>query len=414
MDIRNVERTDNTITILHCNHAKCASDFLRAVKVTISRGYKEIIIKSQAESIYPNACVPIAGMIQHYKAQGISFIFNLPENCYLAKCGLVDPFDKTREEIQCEAHPFGKIFRYETSGQVADLTQAFINSISHQSVCEKGIIDGMIWCINEVMDNVLLHSEGDYGLVMAQYHPATKHVVLCVYDSGVGIYSTLMNSKHQPRSEIDALSLAVQEGVGDGKGQGNGLFGLHQIILENHGRLTITSGASSMMLLDDGTFNKFEYVPTISYKNKGTIIDFQLDLNKEIDIEKIFSSIGGFDGFDIRIDNMLDEKDCIHYDVFENGQGTATREAGEYLRNDIENIIKREACKIILDFSKVQTVSSSFIDELVAKLVLNIGFLTFNSLISIIGMNKSVSFLCQRSLYMRIHDEWDKMKTSAN
>ena len=104
---------------------------------------------------------------------------------------------------------------------------------------------------------------------------------------------------------------------------------------------------------------------------------------------------------------MLSETDdFIHYNVFDNSQGTGTREAGERLRNDVINTIRRKGRSIILDFAQVQTVSSSFIDEFIAKLVLQMGFIAFNKLVRIINMNDRVSLLCERSLYMRISDEW--------
>ena len=162
------------------------------------------------------------------------------------------------------------------------------------------------------------------------------------------------------------------------------------------------------MLLDDGCISKYERLPFISYGSKSTTVDFQIDLNNPVNLDRVFKSIGGFDGFDIRIDDMLNESGHLEYDVFKNGQGTATREAGMYLRNDIENILRREKTKIILDFSNVRTVSSSFIDELIAKLVLEIGFVNFNDLIQIKGMNSDVKLLCERSLYMRIFEEWKK------
>lgn len=164
------------------------------------------------------------------------------------------------------------------------------------------------------------------------------------------------------------------------------------------------------MLTKEGEIKKFEHIPFISYENKGTVVDFQLDLNKSIDIKKVFSSIGGFDGFDIRIDNMLDDANNLIYDVFENGQGTATREAGEYLRTDIENILRRQRSVIVLDFKNVKAVSSSFIDELVAKLVLDLGFITFNAAIRLANMTDDIAYLCERSLYMRIHDSWKTSK----
>ena len=364
----NIVRKDNVITLKYCSHPKCVSEFLCALKDAVQRDYKEIIIKSDARSIYPNACVPIAGIIDYYVQDGVSFIYDIDRCSYLSKCGFTSPFILSREELQSEKHPFDKIFLYEDSGQVADITQAYVDAISHQSLCE--------------------------------------HIVFCIYDSGVGIYNTMSNSTHKPTSEIDALSLAIQEGVGDGKGQGNGLFGLFQIVHDNKGRLTITSGASSLMLQQNGELKKFTQIPFVGYSNRATTIDFQLDLSKSIDIKRLFSSIGGFDCLDIRIDNMLDDSNYVVYDVFQNGKGTATREAGEYIRLDVENILRRDQRGVILDFSNVKTVSSSFVDELVSKMVLDLGFVTFNMTIRLANMNPEISFLCDRAIYMRIADTW--------
>ena len=402
----NAIRTDNIITLKHCNHPKCASDFLRLVKEVLRRGYSEIVIRSDAISVFPNACVPIAGIIDYYTQNGVNFVHDINPDSYLYKCGFMAPFKKSRKELQGEQFPFDKIFYYEDSGQVADITQAYIDAISHQSLCETGVLNGLTWCINEVMDNVLVHSECSHGLVMAQYHSTSKHIVFCIYDSGIGVYNTMKDTAHNPASEIDALSLAIQEGVGDGKGQGNGLFGLYQIVHDNKGSLTITSGASSLMLQQNGELQKFEHVPFIDYRHRATTVDFQLDLNKPIDIKQLFSTIGGFDCFDIRIDNMLNDADYLVYDVFQNGKGTATRDAGAYIRLDVENILRRNQYGVILDFSNTKTVSSSFIDELVSKMVLDLGFVTFNNAIRLVNMNPEISFLCERALYMRISDTW--------
>ena len=140
--------------------------------------------------------------------------------------------------------------------------------------------------------------------------------------------------------------------------------------------------------------------------NHGVIIDFQIDLNKRVNLTSIFATIGGFDSFDKRLDDMVQENDSLLYDVFDNTLGTATREAGRLLRNDIRNIIVRTNAPMVLDFSKVKTVSSSFIDELIAKLVLDFGFVRFNQIITIKGMNETVMHLCNRSVYMRIYEEW--------
>lgn len=241
---------------------------------------------------------------------------------------------------------------------------------------------------------------------MAQYHQAKKVIAICVYDSGIGIFNSLKKTPHHPRTPIDAISLAIQEGVGDGKGQGNGLFGLYQIVTENNGSLNITSGSASIMWPSSGEMKKYKDLPYITRDHNATAIDYRLNLGHDINIQKAFKSIGGFDGFDIRLDYMIQDDDSIKYDIFSNSMGTATRESGEFLRNDILNILTRTNAGIILDFAGVKTVSSSFVDELIAKLVLRLGIIKFNQLIRMINMNDDVKFLCERSIYMRIYEAW--------
>ena len=79
--------------------------------------------------------------------------------------------------------------------------------------------------------------------------------------------------------------MAIQEGVSDGKGQGNGLYGLFQIVNDNNGRLTISSGRSSIML-KNGDLQKFSNNVIVYDTHFGTIVDFQLYLSKKIDIKK--------------------------------------------------------------------------------------------------------------------------------
>lgn len=409
--IINVTSKDNTIQIKGLKHPKSVSDFIIHLDRCVQNGYRNICIKCTAMRIYPNACVPIAGIIQYYKQQGIEFNFEFETDSYLNKCSFSEPYSYTDEDDLDTAYafPLDKIYKFNSSLQVANLSQAYVNTLSSLCECESGVLDSINWCINEVMDNVLTHSECQEGYVMAQFHPTTKHIAFCVYDSGIGIYNTLKDSKHHPRVEIDALTLAIQEGVGDGKGQGNGLYGLYEAVLKNNGILSLTSGQSSIMLTNTGETRKFNNVPTLSDKAKQTIVDFQINLDRKIDFKSIFSSINSrYEAFDIRIDNMLSETDeYIHYDVFALSQGTGTREAGRRLRNDVINTLRREKRVIILDFGKVQTVSSSFIDEFIGKLVLRLGFINFNQIVRIENMNETVTLLCERSLYMRIKDEWE-------
>ena len=397
------------------NHPSCVTSFIRCVNKAIKRKIYQIDIYCNCEkdSIFPDACLPISALIQNYeKLCNVKFNLKISKYSYLEKCCFCEPLLLPLDRLRELKNPFDKVLVFSSNegyeGQIAQITQTFIDYMSRETVCEDGVIKSLIWCINEVMDNVLVHSGENTGYIMAQYHRKKNRLVFCVCDCGIGIFKSLFDSKHKPASEIDALTMAIQEGVGDGKGQGNGLYGLYQIVNENNGKLTISSGKSAIMLSNKG-LQKFDNGAKVSKANPGTIVDFQLDISKKIDIQSALWKINGFDGFDIRIDNMWDSKDnnWLRYNVYENCSGTGTRIAGRELRNDIINTIKRIEAPIILDFEGVKTCSSSFIDEFLCKLFSELGVIEFNKLIKIENMDDFIKHLFERSIYMRIHTEWE-------
>lgn len=407
MRVKNVELINNKIIIRKMNHPSCVTSFIRCVNLCIKRKVKEVDIKIDCfrGSVFPDACLPISVLLRFYPTV-FDIDFNLSNNdSYLKKCGFFEPYDLGAEEIQIFRNPLDKIFvseEREREGQVANLVQAYIDCLSRTAKCGEGVLSGLIWCINEIMDNVLVHSESKCRYVMAQYHKKKKVFALCVYDCGIGIYNSLKSSSHKPASEIDALTLAIQEGVGDGKGQGNGLYGLFKIVKENGGRLVISSGKSTLMLKNN-ELDKFENNTLVSVNYPCTTVDFQLDLSKDIDLQSALNSFSGFDGFDIRIDDMWQDDNVLRYDVFKQSSGTGTRIAGEELRNDVLNTIQRAQAPIILDFANVHACSSSFIDEFLSKMIVEMGLLEFNRLIRIENMNSLVSHLFERSTALRFH-----------
>lgn len=411
-----VTRKDNVITIEAMNHPRCVTDFAWEMIHAQKAGYSDIQIvwTGTDVAIYPNACVPIASMIDFFISEcGFTFEYiGFDEyKGFLNSCHFRHPMVLSEEEIYALPNPFNALIRYENFHQVYAFTQKCIDYITKQETCEKGALDGLQWCINEVMDNVNVHSERGYGFVMAQFHKQHKSVVFCIADSGIGILNSLRKSKHSPSTNIDAISLAIQEGIGDGKGQGNGLFGLYQIIKSNGGRLTIMSHGASIMLSQNGSIKKYDRLPYVNRTYPGTIVDFQMHLNKEVNLSDAFASIGGYDEIDYSIEKYMDDNDIIQFDVFEHCKGTATREAGRLLRNTVTNMIRRASVPTCLDFSKVDMVSSSFIDEFLSKMVIEMGLVQFNQIVRIKEMNRTVSLLFTRSTYMRIHDEWENRGT---
>ncbi len=177
--IRHIILKNNVIYIYQLNHPACVSEFIRCVNICLKNEETSIEVVVKCSAVFPNACLPIAGLIQYYKdVHGVDFRFDIRPQHYLISCGFERPFYLSAKEIKADKHPFDKIICYDKSEQVAELTQSYINAISRSSECASGVIDSLIWCLNEVMDNVLLHSESDCGYILVQYHPQKKHIAI--------------------------------------------------------------------------------------------------------------------------------------------------------------------------------------------------------------------------------------------
>ena len=297
-----------------------------------------------------------------------------------------------------------KIWKFVSADDIYLLINSFVNELSHVIVCEKGVLDGFEWSINEVLDNVLQHSNKSFGYVMGQVHPNSKYFVFCVYDTGQGIYNSLLQSSHQPKNPVAALKLAVKEGITRDKriGQGNGLWGLHQIVSENTGKLNIISN-SACYSLTNSKFKTFDRIPQMPYDN-GCIVDFQIDYSKEISISK---ALGGYEPINLKIEALEDESGIITFDLHKKESGVGTRKSGEQIRNELINVYKQSNKPITIDFYKIKIISSSFADELIGKLVTEFGFYGFNNIIKLKNMNPSVQSIVQRSVAQRMMESFN-------
>jgi hypothetical protein len=416
---QNVVVNKNKVTIYKMENQFCVSDFIRAMqkalryikRASVDDDSIEINCLCAREHIFPDACVPISALIQEYrKIHNVKIDVMVKNNQYLEQCHFESPLNLTADEIKKTHNPLNKIFMYEANDkgcpQAAAINQAFVDKLSKTTLCEEGVLKGMIWCVYEVMDNVILHSKSSRGYVMAQYHKKANRIAICAYDCGIGIKESLIAGGVNANDELEAINLAVQEGVGDGQGQGNGLFGLAQIVKENGGRLAISTGNSTLMFSNSNNEKSWSNNPIVDDCHKSTTVDFQLELSNKTDIKKALKSIGEIDDFDIRIENMVQEQnDLINYKVLEYAEDLGTRQSGKALKTDVLNIIRRKGKPIIIDFSDILIVGSSFIDEFIAKMYVELGSVKFSQLISIKNMNDELLHLCNRAIAMRVNQE---------
>lgn len=398
--IKNVERENDEITLFRLNHSRVISDFIYELKDGINRGFDcfSLNFDSSISGAFPNTCAPLAGLIEYYKRHGVDFDSEVTPDFINATC-LLSPLEVSKNENILGQAPLNKVWRFENSTEINSLVIGFVEEVSKQAVCQEGVIEGLEWCLNEIMDNVLQHSFTSNGYIMGQIHKSTKHIAFCIFDTGQGIFNSLHNTKHAPRSPIDAITLAVKEGVTRDTtiGQGNGLWGLHNIVKENSGVLVITSNSASYMLRMD-EIRTFKHLPVISRDLGSTIIDFQIGFEKGISLPKAL----GNRPINYRLEALEDDKGNISYRVSERSSGTGTRQSGERMRNEIINFYRETDQIIEIDFQGISVISSSFADELIGKLVAEYGFFGFMQIFKLKNMNDIIQSIVNRSVSQRM------------
>ena len=112
-----------------------------------------------------------------------------------------------------------------------------------------------------------------------------------------------------------------------------------------------------------------------------------------------------YEMINIHFDDLEDDYGRIVYKVSERSEGTGTRDSAIRVKNEIHNILSEKQQPITLDFTGVAVVSSSFADELIAKLFLSLGLFQFNNLIRLKGLDFSQQSILQRSVLQRIIED---------
>jgi hypothetical protein len=352
---------------------------------------------------FPNACVPLAGIIENLTGNEIEFEFYYLNN-YLKNASIQKPLRVQENKDIARKSSLDKVWRFDSPDDIYLLITAFVDELSRIIICERGVLEGFEWSINEVLDNVLQHSGKNFGYVMGQVHTIAKQFVFCVYDTGQGIYNSLLQSAHAPKNSADALRLAVKEGITRDKaiGQGNGLWGLHQIVSDNTGKLNITSN-SACYSLTDKQVKLYERLPQLQ-DNNGCIVDFQIDYSKEISLSK---ALGGYEPVNLRLESFEDSQGNMMMNLQDKESGVGTRKSGEKIRYEVINLYKQSGKSVTLDFSGITIISSSFADELIGKLVTEFGFYGFNNIFKLKNMNASVQSIVQRSVAQRMMESFN-------
>jgi len=261
------------------------------------------------------------------------------------------------------------------------------------------------WSINEITDNVLVHSESTIGglIQLSTFPKIPKKVQFVVADAGLGIPKTLKQGHPEIGSDTDALDKAIREGVTRDKtiGQGNGLFGSYQICSKSGGNFSVHSGHARL----EYTEKKGLRISNENIPYEGTIVVATIDFSNPNLLEEALK-FGGkkhspIDYVETKYEMSNDGK--IYFILKLESDSFGSRVSGRPVRNKLTNILKMSGNnKIVVDLSDVPLVSSSFADEVFGKLFLEVGPITFMQKFEFINVMETVRQLIDKAISQRI------------
>lgn len=357
-------------------------------------------------SIYPNGAIPVAAAVHLLRDEGIDVRFvNIQAGSFFERTMIRSPLIASTENLNEPLSRLNTIWAY-TEVTAVGLADCVIEELAERIEFGDGSLEALNWCLYEVLDNVFQHARCEVGFFMAQILKHNNRLLLCVADSGIGVHrSFYLGGVYRPPSAFDALTLAVREGVSStGDKRGNGLYGLKGVVEAIGGRLELGSGRGWLRVTASGVegYNVSGAGLVIDKEHHCTVVDFELDVSQPVSL----SDVLGADQINLRLEAIETDSGYHVVRLIDHAQGTGTRAAAERLRNFLINYLSEGAPYLVLDFTGVVMVSSSFADETIGKLAERFGPLGFSQRFRLVNMNASVHALLDRAIALRVANNY--------
>ena len=350
----------------------------------------------------------IAAVIDYRENRKTNFKLILPKNDYWKKLFLntnyahyIEPKSFDRTNLDSLSNFPATVFKGDDlrSQNVSDIMNIILQTITKIS---RESFRHLEWALNEITDNVLLHSESQIGgLIQMNQFPKKKIFEFTVADFGVGIPRTLQRA-YKFQSPEQALELAIKEGVTGNKtkGQGNGLFGTYELCARSNGAFKIHSGHGILLYASEKLRLK-----NVTENFRGTYINAQIHCDRPDLLDEILQFDGKKHSSTDLIENKFEtsEDNIIHFKLIDNTKSTGSRESGLRVRRTIRNLFEMDRKKkISIDMEGIAIMSSSFADEVFGKLVKEIGIVRFTQSFTMINISKINENLIDRAISQRM------------
>lgn len=391
-----------------------ARDAFRAIGYAIKQGIGGLTLDfSQTKRAYPEGMIQIIAFADHLRRRDAHFDVILPEDRRLLGifeannwAFFISPLMHEKTATRFENHL--PLRRYQTGGEQRAVVDDSLELLLHQIKVERDVIHAFEWSLNEITDNVLVHAEAQQGgLVQVATFKEQRRIQLVVADCGRGILSSMKEHFPKLSRDADAIGEAMKQGVTRNSevGQGNGLAGALRIASGSNGSMTIVSGQGEIKVLRPPGAGEHEQRVLRRQSNErfpGTLVFVELMVDELVDLDEALDFGSGAVDWDY-IDARYGEEDHdVVLRVAEEAVGFGTRAAGVGLRTKIDNLVRaKPGCVVALDWTGVPLVSSSFADEVLGKLFVEMGPITFSSRVRSIHMEPLVRKLTDKSILQR-------------
>ncbi len=381
---------------------------LRIAELIEFRGFDHLTLSfEQTSRAFADAMLPLVALALKYREEGVAFTIVPPVNPKLRrimlKSGWLNYFDPRYPEAEPEESDLNlPAYRFANPDTQTFAVDRLLDRILRLvSRLERNHLRALEWALNEITDNVLTHSESEFGgLIQLVLKPHSQEIQFVVADAGIGIPNSLRRGLSLSYSDEEALEQAVMEGVTSGVGQGNGLYGTIRIAAVSGGAFSINSGSAFLSISRDRrTVVREESVGCV-----GTTVDCTISFARPLILENALNFRGKpytpVDYIDNKYDN---EADYLEFTLRDETRSVGSRLSGRLTRQMIMNLLtSTNKTGVAIDSSGIGLMSSSFADELFVKLLLEFREENFGQRVRLIGISEVNAQIIERSRMQRM------------
>ena len=404
---------DNTIRFPSKINSFIIADFASSISEFQKRRPNDLLTLnfSAVMNAYSNGMLPIIATVTDLRRKGQKIRVDFPNDNNVRKIFIANNWghylSPEHTKISESTHDKHLVTRqFSDYKDLGWITKDFMDIVLRNMRISKDIISALEWSMYELCDNVLNHSESKIGGFVQVITFAKQDMIsFGVADAGRGILSSLKEGIPTLSTDVQAIGEAIKAGVtrNKEKGQGNGLAGSLRVTTMTGGSLDIISGKGRFI----ATSNDNSHTQGDRFQSfQGTSVHGQIKMNNKFSIEKALDFGGPFKYVAVNtidLDYEMPDQNCLLVKMNSETTGLGTRHAGKQMRNKIINFVNSKPTHpIIIDWSGIPVISSSFADEYMGKLFLELGPLGFSSHIRNKNMEDLVHNLLDKAISQRL------------